>query len=395
MAVLEQSRTADLWSKVPADAFKQFQAHTGPLTRAMLHEIARSEPEYAHVLEGDFGEAFVNGVRVSVEQYAAAVGNADSPPADMEVFRELGAQACAAGHSLDTLLGAYRAAARASWSYVSAFCRALGLPADVLCAVSEAVHLHMDEVSALSADGYAIGSPRIRTQKRDRLLHLILTDPTASADTVTRLAKAAAWTVPNTLHAIAWDHPGDAPPSEPVLNDEMLSRFDGRNSCVLTAYPDRLGGVDLGGWRVAVGPRVALAEAATSLRHARRTLELVRSGAIEDAPVLWVSDHLTTLMLTNESVLLDACAEQTLGPMRGLTDRQRSRLSETLSAWFITGGKTLKIAEYLQIHPQTVRYRMSRLEELFGERMTDPAQRMTLMLALRATGPNSHQDAGA
>jgi DNA-binding PucR family transcriptional regulator len=36
------------------------------------------------------------------------------------------------------------------------------------------------------------------------------------------------------------------------------------------------------------------------------------------------------------------------------------------------------------VHPQTVRYRMRQLRDLFGERLEDPDSRFELALALRA-----------
>jgi DNA-binding PucR family transcriptional regulator len=41
------------------------------------------------------------------------------------------------------------------------------------------------------------------------------------------------------------------------------------------------------------------------------------------------------------------------------------------------------VAERLGIHPQTARYRMARLRELFGDRLEDPDERFWLELALR------------
>jgi DNA-binding PucR family transcriptional regulator len=38
------------------------------------------------------------------------------------------------------------------------------------------------------------------------------------------------------------------------------------------------------------------------------------------------------------------------------------------------------------VHPQTVRYRLGRLRELFGEQLDDPQHRVELELALRAEG---------
>jgi DNA-binding PucR family transcriptional regulator len=44
------------------------------------------------------------------------------------------------------------------------------------------------------------------------------------------------------------------------------------------------------------------------------------------------------------------------------------------------------MARELHVHPQTVRYRLAQLRELFGERLDDPDARFELALALRAVG---------
>jgi DNA-binding PucR family transcriptional regulator len=45
-------------------------------------------------------------------------------------------------------------------------------------------------------------------------------------------------------------------------------------------------------------------------------------------------------------------------------------------------GDRQAIAEELSIHPQTVRYRMAQLKELYGDRLDDPRSRARLFLAL-------------
>jgi len=47
-------------------------------------------------------------------------------------------------------------------------------------------------------------------------------------------------------------------------------------------------------------------------------------------------------------------------------------------------GGLQAVAEQLHVHPQTVRYRLARLRELFGTRLDDPDGRFELELALRA-----------
>jgi DNA-binding PucR family transcriptional regulator len=55
----------------------------------------------------------------------------------------------------------------------------------------------------------------------------------------------------------------------------------------------------------------------------------------------------------------------------------------TLRAWLRNPGQRKTIAHELGVHPQTVRYRMTRLRELFGPVLDDPHGRFELELALR------------
>jgi hypothetical protein len=49
-------------------------------------------------------------------------------------------------------------------------------------------------------------------------------------------------------------------------------------------------------------------------------------------------------------------------------------------------GNRKAVADELHVHPQTVRYRLTQLRELFGSALDDPATRAALLLAL-AWGP--------
>jgi DNA-binding PucR family transcriptional regulator len=52
--------------------------------------------------------------------------------------------------------------------------------------------------------------------------------------------------------------------------------------------------------------------------------------------------------------------------------------------WLAEQGRLGAVAERLEIHPQTARYRMGRLRELFGDALDDPDSRFWLQVALRA-----------
>jgi len=96
------------------------------------------------------------------------------------------------------------------------------------------------------------------------------------------------------------------------------------------------------------------------------------------------------------SVNIDLPGGSDLPPLAELPAGARLRLSETLRAWLDHQGRIPPIAEALHVHPQTVRYRLGRLRELFGAALEDPQARFELELALRGaentqktTGPAS------
>ena len=73
-----------------------------------------------------------------------------------------------------------------------------------------------------------------------------------------------------------------------------------------------------------------------------------------------------------------------LAPLAHLPAGQRERLTETLAAWIDRPGQVQAVAAALDVHPQTVRYRVRQLRDLFGTRLEEPDARFELALALRA-----------
>ncbi len=94
-------------------------------------------------------------------------------------------------------------------------------------------------------------------------------------------------------------------------------------------------------------------------------------------------DHLATLLLASDRGLAADLAATRLAPLDGLPAGPRARLTETLRAWLDRPGQVQAVAAELGVHPQTVRYRLRQLRELFGTRLEDPEARFELSLALR------------
>ena len=101
------------------------------------------------------------------------------------------------------------------------------------------------------------------------------------------------------------------------------------------------------------------------------------------AGLIHAGDHLATLIVNQDAELARALAAQALAPLDGLAPAERARLLETLRAWLDLQRHTPEIARRLHVHPQTVRYRMGKLEELLGEGLATPDGRFALAVALR------------
>jgi len=69
--------------------------------------------------------------------------------------------------------------------------------------------------------------------------------------------------------------------------------------------------------------------------------------------------------------------------LRAMRPGPRRRLTETLRAWLDHWGEVRAVAAQLDVHPQSVRYRVGQLREAFGPTLDDPSFRLELALAMR------------
>jgi DNA-binding PucR family transcriptional regulator len=125
-------------------------------------------------------------------------------------------------------------------------------------------------------------------------------------------------------------------------------------------------------------------DAARSALRATEVHRLIASGAIVAAGLVRAEDHLTTLLIERDPSLLGELAERRLAPLTAASASARGRLLETLEAWLEHHGSVPDVARAIHVHPQTVRYRLNQLRELFGDDLDDPDARFELMVVTRA-----------
>ncbi|MEU3626812.1 hypothetical protein BS329_31640 [Amycolatopsis coloradensis] len=338
------------------------------LARAVVDGVRHSLPEHAPLFDARATE-FVASI-LEHDGMASALGIA----AGADAFREIGVAEYAAGKELDRLSRAYHSAGRCALPVLASLSRQHGAGPGLMDTGVEALLRCADVLIRLSTTAYRVAhTPSVAELRRDLLRELL------SGRKWAGLAAEAGWVPPARVVAVAAE-PGAV---RTAFGPEVLADLTGEYPHLLVPDDIEIGGV-LAGTRAAVGPAVAPAEAAVSLRWARRTLELVRREVIEDGPLVRWSDHLTTHWLFADEVLTSALVTRSLAPIAELPPNERTKLAETLDAMLAARGGAPEIAENLGVHPQTVRNRLRRLRVLFGARLDDPQERLDLRIALRA-----------
>ena len=374
------------------------QARLGEAIPEMIEAIAAGVPGFAGRARPDYKQRLADAVTGAVACFIAHVAGPDqSTKAIMTEFRAIGGAAAREGRTLDALQDALRLGARVAWRWL---CEAdAGLDRRELSRVGEAVFAYLDELAAACAQGYEEARVQAAGDRQRRLLGAIVSDPPPRAELVASLARAAAWVLPARVAVVVL---GGRQQDGLVLPPGVLADWTGPEPCLLVPDPDgpgrqaaldralsdRAPGDRVPGDRAqrgrpaAIGPSVPLARAAQSLRWARHALALARAGVIPAGPIR-CEEHLSTLLILADEDLADALRGRRLAPLARLRPAQRDRIAETLLAWLQLGENAAEVAQRIHVHPQTVRYRMRQIHELFGDQLRDPDRRFELQLALR------------
>jgi hypothetical protein len=369
-----------------------------PLLPALADEIVvavGSIPAYQRPLEGDFGVGVRAGVEAALTHLVLEI-EAGGPVPRSDVYRRLGRGEMRAGRSLDALLSAYRAGARVTWRRVAQACEARGIEPRTLYLLAESIFAYIDMLSAESAEGYALEQTRSageREMSRRRLVRLLVREPPAELEMVELAAREAGWELPRQLAAVAIQVQAGTALALPA---GAIAERIGEILCAIVPdplAPGRQAQIEAvlrrAGVRAGIGTSVAWRQAGLSFARARAALALAGAQTLVSA-----AEHTGELLLAADPVLAAEFTAARLAPLAELSAAGRERLSVTLAAWLDEQGRLAAVGARLGVHPQTVRYRLERLRELFGEQLDDPEARFWLALALRldqapATGTGS------
>jgi PucR C-terminal helix-turn-helix domain len=351
-------------------------------------------PGYAGALSGEMRPVIQQAVEMALGGFVRLAERArDTDPRTplepaLAAAYESGRGEARDGRTMDALLAAYRVGARVAWRDLSAVLVQEGLPAGTVAEFAELVFAYIDELSAASVAGHAderATTGRVRELYLERLGRQLLDG--APADALAAAAEQAGWEPPSTLTAVLVPE-AQVRPTLAVLDARTL-RLPGdvtaADEAAILLVPDAGGPrrtallQALAGRGAVVGPDRDWTAVAGSAHRARRARDLLTPNG-RDA--IDTEAHLAALLIGSDSEALADLRRRVLEPLSQLRPTAAARLEQTLRSWLLHQGRRDDVAAELMVHPQTVRYRMTQLRDLYGDRLEDPGTVLELVIAL-------------
>jgi hypothetical protein len=388
-----------------ASTARVLRTHLPEVAETVVAAIIDEVPPYSQPFQGRMGRVIEQAVHTSLDSFLDAAtrsaplddaGDGTAIGVGLQAAEELGRVEARNGRPIDALLSAYRVGARVSWREISRAAVAQGVDSGTLGRLAEVVFTYIDELSAASVAGHNTetqSNERARVVHLDRLTRALLAG--ASEPELADAAEVARWTPPRTLTAVLvradrlLNTAAMLDPRTLTLAEDLpTGNVTPAEDVALLLVPDAGGPARtrllavLSGREAVVGPARPWQRARRSYARALRGWTLTRAEDVFDT-----ERHLTQIVLGADRAALADLREASLAPFADVPEGTAERLAETLRAWLLLQGRRELVAESLHVHPQTVRYRMGQIRELFGDRLQDPDEVLALLIALSAPDP--------
>lgn len=372
MPILTERTLAELRASLPETA------------SACVEAIVEEVPGYDRAFDPALRSNIERAVEQALSGFVATQieGDRATSRSTLDGAYRLGQGEAASGRSTDALLAAYRVGARVAWAQFAGSAVAAEEPAANVAALAEKTFAFIDELSAQSLAGHTAAlTARTRelARRRDQLTAALVAGEARPA--LEHLAESARWKAPETLTALVVDGEprtalatalGERVLWSPVADGPTVVLVPGVRSNARNGLLGRCVGTP-----AALGPTVAWTDAGESVRQALRALRFASAEDGADCDEL-----LPELALDSAPLVATRLRERAVAPLEDLSPAKREVLAETLLAWLLHQGRRDEVAGRLHVHPQTVRYRMNTVRELYGDALTDPRRVLELTLGL-------------
>jgi PucR C-terminal helix-turn-helix domain/GGDEF-like domain len=375
---------------------KLMLARAPKLGRAMADRLCREIDAYrdgAIVTQEQVAESCEANVTFIFDSLA---GDAD---ADVAPAERTGAARALAGVPLPAVMTAYRIGFRFMWEETLATARAAGIPTESILDATARVFFAQDTFTQAMADAYRqqlTAQILQREEERSALVEALLSHRIADSQSLWEAADLLRLPTTGPYVVVAAELPAIGKLGLPTIENKFAIR-DIRSAWRL--LPDlQVGIVHLRGRstakalgavvevlrraataRVGISPPFReLAETSDALRFARLA---VTGKASPDSLVTVFDGSALAVAAVSAPETMSKIRSSVLGKLKALPAEECAVLLDTFGAWLEAGGSANDAAAKIYCHPNTVRHRLHRIEELTGRSLARPTDLAELCLA--------------
>ncbi|MGD1254614.1 PucR family transcriptional regulator [Mycobacterium seoulense] len=383
--------------------------YVAELSKLMLSRAPKLGKAMADLLCRDI-DAYRDGGVVTKDQVAqscaanvAFIFDSLTSGADVDVSpaERTGTERALAGVPLPAVMTAYRIGFRFMWEETLATARAAAIPTDAILDATARIFFAQETFTQAMADAYRHQlTTQIleREEERSALVEALLSRRMTNRRSLWEAADLLRLPTSGPYVVVAAELPAIGRVGLPVIENKLSARdirsawrllpdvqvgivhLNGPTTDALNTLVEVLGQVAIA--RVGISPPFRdLAETSDALRLARLALTGKPSGAslisvFDDTPLAVLAVSAPEAMAKIRSSLLRRVDE--------LPAEERAVLLDTFQAWLDSGGSANDAASKIFCHPNTVRHRLRRIEELTGRSLSRPRDVAELCLVFEA-----------
>jgi hypothetical protein len=365
--------TAPGAAKIVGSLVAEIEGEIDGLVARTGDRIREEIPEFRRVPVDALGRA----IRGNVLRALTALRDLRPPTdAELEQAAEIGRERAEQGLTVDAVLHAYRISISAVWSRFGEVARERGADVASVLAFSETLWLWADAVMDIVAAAHReveLEQAREEQQRRDAFVLALLTGTLTAAE----LRRDSA------THGLDADH--DYVPFRARANGHRVASTLAGHGGLVIALDRDLAGIAprrpaaMPGVACGVGPPARLDDVAHAFAVASRALQT--AVAFGQEGTFSLADLSIRPAILADAPLGDAFAARYLEPLDAL-GRMGAELDTTLRAWFDQEMRIEETARVLHVHPNTLRHRLRRFEQVTGASLRDPRHLVELWWAL-------------
>lgn len=376
---------------VARSAVAVFRPRAPLLIARIVDRIQHDVDRYTGSQTGRRHKLITMAVTAGINHFLDMVEKGPTPaPRVDDLFRRMGYGEAIDGRDLQAMHASFRIATRDAWDDLRSTAEQMDMSAAVLGTLGDALFGFIEHLTEQTSIGHRTGTDsldRSAETARIRLLRALL--DRGLYDVLRSHAADAVWPLPQRFVVLAVNSTGvemgdlpavalmDVAP-DPVV---VVCGSDNRDDVITSLRqldPDA---------PIAVSWPVRADDVPAARRWAERALLLAEQDVIAAEPVIECARYRTHLWLHAEPALRRQMCQDLLRPLLAETPNSREILSETLLVWLETRDSAPAIAAQLGVHPQTVRYRWKRINELFGDDLREPEFMVQITMLLKASVP--------